>query len=275
MAFIKHACRCVALDEEVPVSLIVTETPAEAVGLIRLNNPARRNALSLQMRREVGAAIGAFAAQSTIRCIILTGDEKAFAAGADIAELVDAAPEDRVFEELAAIRLALDRCTIPVIAAVRGLALGGGCEVMMMCDIVIAGQSAKFGQPEVKVGIMPGAGGTQRLLRACGKAKALRWLLTGEAFDATTAEKLGIVSEIVPDDAVLDRSIELAKTIASLPVHAVSAIKEAVRIGANVPLDSALVVENRLFQSLFSTADQKEGMRAFLEKRAPIFGSRS
>lgn len=253
------------------MSEIIVERIGDGVALIRLNRPERRNALSLSLRAGMADAIDAAAGDPEIRAIVITGDELAFAAGADIAELADSRPLQDVFERLAVVRKALEACTKPVIAAVRGFALGGGCEVAMMCDIVIAGENAKFGQPEVRVGIMPGAGGTQRLLRSAGKAKAMRWLLTGDVFDARTASDMGIVSEIVPDAEVLERALEMARAIAGLAPLAVAAIKESVNHGANSPLDSALIFENRLFQLLFSTTDQKEGMTAFLEKRAPVF----
>lgn len=241
------------------------------VAVLRLNRPARRNALSLSLRREIADAIIALDSDSEVRVIVVAGTEAAFAAGADIAELVDMSPLDPRFCDLAVVRRALDACGKPVIAAVRGYALGGGCELAMMCDLVVAGESATFGQPEVRVGIMPGAGGTQRLLRAAGKARALRWLLTGDLFDARKAEAMGIVSEVVPDDEVLDHAVDLARRIARQAPNAVQAIRDAVSAGANAPLDTALRIENQLFQMLFATADQVEGMTAFLEKRAPRF----
>jgi enoyl-CoA hydratase len=256
------------------MSMVIIERPSARVGVIRLNRPERRNALSTALRAEIAAAIAQLDAAPEIRCIVLTGDDKAFAAGADLAELAQAAPLQDVFAKLAGVKQAIEAATTPIIAAVRGMALGGGCELAMMCDIVVAGDSAKFGQPEIKVGIMPGAGGTQRLLRAAGKAKALRYLLTGDIFGAAQAEAMGIVSEVVPDADVMSHAVALAETIAAQPALAVQAIREAVRQGANTPLDTALVLENRLFQMLFSTEDQKEGMAAFLEKRPANFKGR-
>lgn len=250
---------------------VVVQRPADSVALIQLNRPDRRNALSLSMRAEIAAAIRAAAADDSVRVLVLAGDERAFAAGADISELAQAMPLQDCFERLSVMRKALDTCAKPVIAAVRGFALGGGCELAMMCDIVVAGEGARFGLPEVRVGVMPGAGGTQRLLRAAGSARAMRWLLTGEMFDAATAAEMGLVSEVVPDAEVVARALAMAERIAGFAPHAVAAIKEAVRAGANAPLDAALMLENRLFQLLFATRDQKEGMRAFLEKRAPVF----
>ena len=253
------------------MSLVLIERPGDRVGVIRLNRPERRNALSTEFRGEIAKAVTELDADPEIRCIVMTGDEKAFAAGADLAELAEVRPMQEVFDRLGAVKRALEASNTPVIAAVRGMALGGGCEMAMMCDIIIAGDTAKFGQPEIKVGIMPGAGGTQKILRTAGKAKALRYLLTGDLFPADVALDLGIVSEVVPDAEVMDTSLAMAKRIAAQPAKAVQAIRDAVREGANTPLDTALMLENRLFQMLFSTDDQKEGMRAFLEKRAPEF----
>jgi enoyl-CoA hydratase/carnithine racemase len=253
------------------MSLVLIERPGDRVGVIRLNRPERRNALSTEFRAEIAKAVTELDADPGIRCIVMTGDEKAFAAGADLAELAEVRPMQEVFDRLGAVKRALEASNTPVIAAVRGMALGGGCEMAMMCDIIIAGDTAKFGQPEIKVGIMPGAGGTQKILRTAGKAKALRYLLTGDLFPADVALDLGIVSEVVPDAEVMDTSLAMAKRIAAQPAKAVQAIRDAVREGANTPLDTALMLENRLFQMLFSTNDQKEGMRAFLEKRAPEF----
>lgn len=253
------------------MSLVLIERPGDRVGVIRLNRPERRNALSTEFRAEIAKAVTELDADPGIRCIVMTGDEKAFAAGADLAELAEVRPMQEVFDRLGAVKRALEASNTPVIAAVRGMALGGGCEMAMMCDIIIAGDTAKFGQPEIKVGIMPGAGGTQKILRTAGKAKALRYLLTGDLFPADVALDLGIVSEVVPDAEVMDTSLAMAKRIAAQPAKAVQAIRDAVREGSNTPLDTALMLENRLFQMLFSTDDQKEGMRAFLEKRAPEF----
>lgn len=253
------------------MSELIVSRPREGVLLVQLNRPARRNALGFSIRSEIAEAVAQAAADDAVRAIVLTGDEKAFAAGGDLSELAGAEPLTDCFDRLAVVRKALDACRKPVIAAVRGFALGGGCELALTCDIIIAGQGARFGLPEPKVGIIPGAGGTQRFLRAAGKAKALRWMLTGDLFDAATAESMGLVSEVVPDTEVLDRALDMAASIAALAPLAIAAIKDTVRLGANVPLDAAVMMENHIFQLLFSTADQKEGMRAFLEKRAPVF----
>jgi len=253
------------------MSTVLIERPGDRVGIIRLNRPERRNALSTEFRAEIAAAVTELDADPDIGCIVMTGDEKAFAAGADLKELAEVRPMQDVFDRLAAVKRALEGAKTPVIAAVRGMALGGGCEMAMMCDFVIAGDTAKFGQPEIKVGIMPGAGGTQKILRTAGKSKALRYLLTGDLFSAEVAKDMGIVAEIVSDAEVMDHSVALAKSIAVQPAKAVQAIRESVREAANTPLDTGLMLENRLFQMLFASDDQKEGMRAFLEKRSPEF----
>lgn len=256
------------------MSELLVSTPRDRVRLVQLNRPARRNALSTALRAEIAEAINEGQADPHTHCIVLTGDDKAFAAGADLAELANASPLQDIFGRLAVTRKALEACTKPVIAAVRGYALGGGCELALMCDIVIAGKGARFGLPEAHVGIMPGAGGTQRFLQAAGKAKALRWMLTGELFDAATADAMGLVSDVVDDEAVLDYALDMAASISRQAPLSVAAIKEAVRLGANAPLDTAVALENKLFQTLFATADQKEGMAAFLDKRAPTFTGR-
>ena len=256
------------------MSEIIISTPRAAVRQIRLNRPARRNALGFAIRAEIAAAITEAAADPDVRIIVLTGDAVAFAAGGDLSELADAQPLDATFAKLSVTKRALEACRKPVIAAVNGFALGGGCELALMCDMVVAGSGAQFGLPEVKVGVIPGAGGTQRFLQAAGKAKALRYMLTGDLFTATEAAEMGLVSEVVADDQVLNHALDLAEKIARQPPLAVTALKEAVRLGANAPLETAVMIENHLFQLLFSTADQKEGMQAFLEKRRAQFTGR-
>lgn len=256
------------------MSEIIVSTPRDNVRLIQLNRPERRNALGFAIRVELAETIAQANADAQIRVIVITGDDKAFAAGGDLSELAQSMPLDDTFAKLSVTKRALEAGRKPVIAAVSGFALGGGCELALMCDMVIAGESAQFGLPEVKVGVIPGAGGTQRFLQAAGKAKALRYMLTGDLMSAAQAEQLGLVSEVVADAAVLDHALDLGVKIARQAPLAVSAVKEAVRLGANAPLDTAVMIENHLFQLLFSTADQKEGMRAFLEKRRPKFQGR-
>ena len=256
------------------MSVVLLERPREGVALLRLNRPDRLNALNMAVREALASHFVTLSSDDAIRCVVVTGDEKAFAAGADVAELAKRTPTDEAFSRSRAAWAALERYRRPIIAAVSGFALGGGCELAMHCDIIIAGEGAKLGQPEVKLGIMPGAGGTQRFVRAAGKFTALRWLLTGDLLSAAEAHRLGLVSEVVPDGEVLPHALEIATRIAALPPLAVAAIKEAVLLGADLPLDAALRLEAEAFQTLFATEDRAEGMRAFLEKRKPEFKGR-
>lgn len=256
------------------MSVVLLERPVAGVALLRLNRPDRLNALNMAVRESLASHFTDLAADEAIRCVVITGDEKAFAAGADVAELAARTPTDEAFAKSRAAWSALERYRRPVIAAVNGFALGGGCELAMHCDIIIAGEGARLGQPEVKLGIMPGAGGTQRFARAAGKFAAMRWLLTGELFTAGEAHRLGLVSQVVPDGDVLTHALEIAQRIAALPSLAVAAIKDAVLRGADLPLEAALRLEGESFQALFATEDRAEGMRAFLERRKPEFKGR-
>jgi enoyl-CoA hydratase/carnithine racemase len=226
------------------------------------------------VRESLAAHFTELTSDDAVRCVVVTGDEKSFAAGADVAELAQRSPTDEAFAKSRAAWAAVERYRRPIIAAVNGFALGGGCELALHCDIIIAGEGAKLGQPEVKLGIMPGAGGTQRFLRVAGKFSAMRWLLTGDLLSASQAQQLGLVSEVVPDDEVLKHALQLAGRIAALPPLAVAAIKDAVLRGADLPLDAALRLEGQSFQQLFASEDRAEGMRAFLEKRKPEFKGR-
>jgi enoyl-CoA hydratase len=253
---------------------ILRETPSDGVALLRINRPDRLNALNMSVREMLAGHVDAIVADDGIRCIVITGDEKAFAAGADLTELAKRTPTDIAFEKSRAAWGSIERCPKPLIAAVNGFALGGGCELAMHCDIIIAGEGAKLGQPEVKFGIMPGAGGTQRFLRAAGKFAAMRWLLTGDLLSAADARQIGLVSEVVPDSEVLSYSLALAAKIAALPPLAVAAIKETLLQGADAPLSAALLMERKAFQLLFATEDHDEGIGAFLERRKPLFKGR-
>ena len=256
------------------MSVVLLERPGDGIALLRLNRPERLNALNMALRESLAAHFTELAADETVRCVVITGDEKAFAAGADLTELVERTPTDPAFARTRAAWAAIESYRRPIIAAVSGFALGGGCELAMHCDIIIAGQGAKLGQPEVKVGIMPGAGGTQRLVRAVGKFAAMRWLLTGDLLSASDAHRLGLVSEVVPDGEVLQHALQIATRIAALPPLAVAAIKKTVLLGADLPLEAALRLEGESFQMLFATEDRAEGMRAFLAKRKPQFKGR-
>ena len=251
------------------------DTGALKTGLIRLNRPKQMNALSDQLMDELGAALLAFDADDAIGCIIVTGNEKAFAAGADITTMakysyMDAFKKGHISRNWETMR----KVRKPVIAAVAGFALGGGCEVAMMCDIVIAADTAKFGQPEIKLGIVPGAGGTQRLPRAIGKAKAMDMVLTGRMMDALEAERSGLVSRVVPADAMMSEAQAVATTICALGMPSVMMAKDAVNRSFEIGLTEGIAYERRLFHSLFGTADQREGMDAFVNKRKPAFSHR-
>jgi enoyl-CoA hydratase len=253
---------------------ILVETRG-AVGLITLNRPQALNALCDALIRELGTALDAFENNSAIGAIVLTGSEKAFAAGADIKEMAGKTFVECYIEDF--ITHGWERittCRKPIIAAVAGFALGGGCEVAMMCDTIIAAESAKFGQPEITLAIIPGSGGTQRLTRAVGKAKAMEMILSGRMIDATEAERCGLVSRVVANDRLLDEGLKLADKIAAQSRPAVLAAKEAVNRAFESSLAEGVRFERRLFHALFSTEDQKEGMAAFVEKRKPQFKHR-
>ena len=254
--------------------LVLLERPAEGVVLLRINRPEVRNALNLEVRKRLARHLIELGEDTTTRAVVLTGNEKSFAAGADIKEMAEAGTIEMLQRGVHKLWRAIAGCPKPVIAAVSGYALGGGCELAMTCDIIVAGESARFGQPEVNIGIIPGGGGTQRLPRAVGKYKAMKYILTGEQFSSKEALDMGLVSEVVPDPEVEGRAIDLARQIAVLPPVAVQLAKEAVLAGMEAPLSSALALETKSLQILFSSQDQKEGMRAFIEKRKPKFSGR-
>jgi enoyl-CoA hydratase len=244
----------------------------DRVLLVRLNRPKQLNALNDALMDELGAALTAADADESIGCIVITGSERAFAAGADISAMaswtyMDVYRTDYITRNWEALR----RIRKPVIAAVAGYALGGGCELAMMCDILIAGQGAKFGQPEVKLGILPGAGGTQRLPRAVGKAKAMDLCLTARNMSAEEAERAGLISRMVPDDQVVSEALAMATQISGMSLPIVMMIKESVNRAYEAPLSEGLLFERRVFHAAFATEDQKEGMAAFLEKRPAQF----
>jgi enoyl-CoA hydratase len=256
-------------------NLILTEVRGEGArrtGLITLNRPQQLNALNDALMDELGAALWAFDEAPGIGCIVITGNQKAFAAGADIAAMANKTYAEalqqnfitRNWEQIRKVRK-------PVIAAVSGFALGGGCELAMMCDFIIAADNAKFGQPEIKIGIIPGAGGTQRLPRAVGKSKAMDMVLTARMMDATEAERAGLVSRVVPADKLMDEVLAAAEVINGLSGPAVALAKACVNRAFESGLDDGVDFERRVFHSLFATADQKEGMAAFLAKRPPAF----
>lgn len=256
---------------ESQADLLLYEQPAEHVALLRLNRPNVLNALSIPLRMALAEKLYELEDDPGTRVIIITGNEKALAAGADLEELKERNVLNASTKESRVAWEALEACTKPIIAAVNGFALGGGCELALHCDIIIAGEGARFGLPEVKVGIMPGAGGTQRFLRAAGKFKASRYLLTGDFIPAALASEMGLVSEVVPDDEVIDHSLKLAGRISRLPPLSVAAIKEVVALGPDTSLQAALALERKAFHVLFGAEDRDEGISAFLEKRKPEF----
>lgn len=250
---------------------ILVETHGK-VGLIRLNRPKVLNALNEQLMDELGDALGKFDGDENIGCVVITGSEKAFAAGADIGAMASLTYMDvykgnyitRNWERIRGVRK-------PIVAAVAGYALGGGCELAMMCDFIIAADNAKFGQPEIKIGTMPGAGGTQRLPRAVSKSKAMDMCLTARMMDAAEAERAGLVSRIVPLDKIMEETLAAAAIIADMSLPVVMMIKESVNRAYETTLSEGILYERRMFHGTFATEDQKEGMRAFVEKRPPSF----
>ncbi len=252
--------------------MILVETQG-AVRVIRLNRPAALNALCDQLMDELGAQLLAFDADPAVGCIVLTGSDRAFAAGADIKEMKDRTYPAVLLDDFIGNRWeTVLRVKTPVIAAVAGFALGGGCELAMMCDMIVAADTAKFGQPEINLGVIPGAGGTQRLTRAVGKSKAMDLCLTGRMMDAAEAERCNLVSRVFPADALLEETVKIAAKIASQSRYATAMAKKAVNAAHETTLTEGVRAERAMFLSLFGTADQREGMSAFAEKRKPVFG---
>jgi enoyl-CoA hydratase len=247
---------------------IVVETKGR-VGVIRLNRPQALNALNRALIAELTQAIEAFDVDDKIGCLLITGSDKAFAAGADIKEMADKTFIEAYLGDFVSNWNAAARARKPIVAAVAGFALGGGCELAMQCDIVIAADTAKFGQPEIKLGVIPGIGGTQRLAHAVGKAKAMDMILTGRMMDAAEAEKSGLVARVVPVANLMDEAFKVADTIANMSLPSVLAGKESVNRAFESGLSEGMAFERRIFHSLFATEDQKEGMKAFIEKRPP------
>ena len=252
---------------------IIVETRGK-VGLIRLNRPQALNALNRALIHDLTRALDAFEADAAIGCMVITGSDKAFAAGADIKEMADKTFAEAFLGDFAANWDRAATVRKPLIAAVAGFALGGGCELAMQCDLIIAADNAKFGQPEIKLGVIPGIGGTQRFTRAVGKAKAMDIMLTGRMMDVEEAERAGLVARIVPLASLLDEAVKVAETIAAMSLPSVLAAKEAVNRAFETSLAEGVRFERRVFHSLFATADQKEGMAAFIAKRPPKFENR-
>jgi enoyl-CoA hydratase len=245
------------------------------VSLIRLNRPDSMNALNSTLMRELAAAVTAAEANDKVRCIVITGSEKAFAAGADVREMAEKSFIDAFFDDLFAAEAAMiARARKPIIAAVSGYCLGGGCELAMLCDFIIAADTAKFGQPEINLGIVAGMGGTQRLTRAVGKSKSMDMHLTGRFMDAAEAERCGLVSRVVPAKALIEETMKAAQKVVEKSMATAMVVKECVNRAQETPLSEGLLFERRMFHAMFATEDQKEGMAAFLEKRQPQFRDR-
>jgi enoyl-CoA hydratase len=257
--------------EALPVTWAIADG---SVAVVTIDRPRRRNALNLEVKRLLTTAMLALDADPAVRVIVLTGAGGYFVAGTDIDEMAGMTPTSHTLEATDQVFATLRGCRTLLIAAVEGYALGGGCELALACDLIVAARGARFGQPEIKVGIMPGAGGTQRLLRTIGKYQALRMMLTGEPIAAADAFACGLVSELCADGDALAKALALAENIAAMPPLAVRAILEVVQQGQDAPLDTALLLERKAFQVLFDSQDQKEGMRAFLEKRPAQYQGR-
>jgi enoyl-CoA hydratase/carnithine racemase len=253
-----------------PDSLLI-ERPSDAIVVFRLNRPQVRNALNLELRARLADEVTRHAADEKIRCLIVTGSDVVFAAGADIGEMAEAGPVEVMARNLQKYWRTIMDCPKPVIAAIEGFALGGGLELALCADIIVAGEGARLGLPEVKLGILPGGGGTQKLARLVGRQRAMLLLMTGKMFSAAEAFSMGVISEMAPTGQALARAIEIAREIAGMPPIAVMQIKEIVNAGQNAPLETALMLERKALLLQFATSDQKEGMRAFLEKRKPTF----
>jgi enoyl-CoA hydratase/carnithine racemase len=253
-----------------PDSLIV-EHPSSDIVVLRINRPQVRNALNLEVRTRLAGEITRYGTDDAVRCVIVTGSDAAFAAGADIGEMAEAGPVEVMSRNVQKYWRAIMDCPKPIIAAVEGFALGGGLELALCADIIVASESAKLGLPEGKVGILPGGGGTQKLARLVGRHRAMLLIMTGKMFGAAEALGMGVVSEVTPAGQALARAIEIARDISAMPAISIMQIKEIINAGLNAPLDTALMLERKAFQLQFATRDQKEGMRAFLEKRKPKF----
>jgi enoyl-CoA hydratase len=250
---------------------VIVERPSNDIVVLKINRPQVRNALNLDVRTRLADEVARCSTDEAVRCIVITGSETVFAAGADIGEMANAGPVEVMSRNVQKYWRVLTECPKPLIAAVEGFALGGGLELALCADIIVAGEGAKLGLPEVKVGILPGGGGTQKLARLVGRHRAMLLIMTGRMFGAAEAVSIGVVSEIAPSGQALARALDIAREIAAMPPISIMQIKEIVNAGLNAPIDTALMLERKAFQLQFATRDQKEGMQAFLEKRKPKF----
>ena len=241
------------------------------IAIITIQRPEKLNALNLTVKRLIEEHVRRLTADDTVRVIVLTGGPEVFVAGTDIAEMRDITPTQHLLDRTDGVFVALRECPKIIIAAVEGYALGGGCELALACDLIIASETATFGQPEIRVGIMPGAGGSQLLLRTIGKYRTMLLALTGEQITASDALGMGMISEVAPKGGTLERALARAEAICKMPPLAVRSVKQAIQIGQETPLSAALAAERNLFRLLFDTADQKEGMQAFMDKRRPVY----
>jgi enoyl-CoA hydratase len=254
-----------------PSDSLIVERRSDDIVVLKINRPQVRNALNLEVRTRLADEITRCGADNAVRCVVVTGSDVAFAAGADIGEMAEATPIEVMSRNVQKYWRSIMECPKPLIAAVEGFALGGGLELALCADIIVAGEGAKLGLPEVKVGILPGGGGTQKLARLVGRHRAMLLIMTGRMFGANEALNMGVISEVAPTGQALARSLDIAREIAAMPPVSIMQIKEIVNAGLNAPLETALVLERKAFQLQFATRDQKEGMRAFMEKRKPKF----
>lgn len=250
---------------------VIVERPSSDIVVLKINRPHVRNALNLDVRTRLADEVARCSTDEAVRCIVITGSDTVFAAGADIGEMADAGPVEVMSRNVQKYWRVLTECPKPLLAAVEGFALGGGLELALCADIIVAGEGAKLGLPEVKVGILPGGGGTQKLARLVGRHRAMLLIMTGRMFGATEALSMGVVSDIAPTGQALARALDIAREIAAMSPISIMQIKEIVNAGLNAPIETALMLERKAFQLQFATRDQKEGMQAFLEKRKPKF----
>jgi enoyl-CoA hydratase/carnithine racemase len=259
------------MSKEIGSNFVDVDYTIQKIAIVKINRPEAKNALNGEVRKQLAQIFSELSFNDEINAVVLTGGDEAFAAGADLKEMATATSTEMLLRHTERYWNAISQCPKPVIAAVNGYALGGGCELAMHADIIIAGKSAVFGQPEIKVGLMPGAGGTQRLFRAVGKFHAMRMIMTGAMVKAEEAYIIGLVSQVTEDDQTIPTAIQMAQSLAKMPPIALQQIKEVALMSEDVPLNAGLTLERKAFQLLFSTEDKNEGVQAFIEKRKPSY----